>query len=126
MENSRSISCLGMTVWQSRRPITARRSDAARADGFLVRGNLAAILRVGRANGTDRADAHAVKVRARFRGIALKIAVQRAIFLRDGQFVAGTREVVHADIEVARAEKTFEAGAKDAEFFHSFRQVRFE
>ena len=46
--------------------------------------------------------------------------------LRDGQFVAGAREVVHADVKVARAEKAFETSAKDAEFFHSFRQVRFE
>ena len=93
-------------------------------DGFLIRGNFAAILRVGCADGADRAHAHAVEVRAGFGGVALKIAVQRAILLRDGEFVAGPREMVHADIKVAGAEKTFEAGAKDAEFFHSFGQVR--
>ena len=60
MENSRSISCLGITVWQSRRPITARRSTVVGAkgdsrawwrfrggDGASVRRNFAAILRVG-------------------------------------------------------------------------------
>src|SRR5271156_2504610 len=109
-----------------RKPVTAHGGDAARADRFLVRRNFAAILRVGRTDGTDRADAHAVKVCAGFRGVALKIAMQRAILLCDGQFIAGAREVVHANIEVARAEETLEAGAEDAEFFHSFGQVRFE
>ena len=70
----------------------------------------------------DRADAHAVEVGAGFRGVALKIAVQRAIVLRDGQLVAGQREVVHADVEVAGAEKFLEAGAEDAEFFHALGQ----
>ena len=74
----------------------------------------------------DRADAHAVEVGAGLRGVALKIAVQRAILLRDGQLVAGPREVVHADVEVAGVEKTFEAGAEDAEFFHAFRQMRLQ
>ena len=106
-----------------RKAIAAHGGDAARADGVLIRRNLAAILRVGTADGADGADAHAVEVRAGFGGVALKISVQRAISLGDGEFVAGTREMVHADVEVAGAEKVFEAGAEDAEFFHALGQV---
>src|ERR1700722_19838781 len=34
--------------------------------------------------------------------------------------------MVHADIQISRAEKLLEAGAEDTKLFHSFRQMRFE
>ena len=91
---------------------------------FLIRRNLAAVLRVGLADRADRADAHAVEIGAGLGGVALKIAVQRAILLRDGEFVAGAGEMIHADVVVARAEKSFEARAEDPEFFLAFGEMR--
>ncbi len=136
MENSFSISCLGITVWQSSRLITARRKMSSgdsrypRAVAmprvgmvFLIRRDFLPILGVGAGHGADGADAHAVEVRAGFGGVSLKIAVERAISLRDGEFVAGHREMVHADVNVSSIEKMFEAGAKDPKFFHALGQV---
>jgi len=98
-------------------------ADAAALDALAVGSDIAIVLRVARAHAADRADAHAVEVRAGFGGVSLEIAVQRAICLRNSQFIAGTREMIHADVEIARAEKSFEPGAEDAKLFHSFRQV---
>ena len=103
--------------------VAAHGGDAAVVDGFCLSGDVAMVLRVGVSDAADGGDAHAVEVGAGLGGVALKIAVQRAILLRDGQFVAGFREVVHADVEVAGVEKFDEAGAENFEFFHAFGQM---
>ena len=72
-----------------REAVAAHGGDAALGDGRLIRGNFASILRVGFADGADRADSHAVKIGARLGGIALKIAVQRAIALGGSELVSG-------------------------------------
>src|SRR5258708_31925821 len=83
-------------------------------------------LRVGVLNAADGGDAHAVEVGARFGGGALKIAVQRAILLRNGKLVARLGEVVHADVEIAGVEKLEQAHAEDFKFLHTFREMRGE
>src|SRR6266478_5947918 len=70
-----------------------------------------------------RGDTHAVEVGARFGGVALKIAVERAVLLRNGEFVAGLSEVVHADVEIPSLEKLEQAYAEDFEFLHAFREM---
>ena len=84
------------------------------------------ILCIGVLDAADGGDAHAVKVGAGFGGVALKIAMQRAVLLRGGEFVAGFGEMVHADIEVAGIEELGEAGAEDFEFLHAFGEMRGE
>ena len=74
----------------------------------------------------DGSDAHTVEIGARFGGVALEIAVQRAILLGDGEFVARFGEVVHADVEIAGFEKFEKAGAEDFEFLHAFGEMAFE
>src|SRR6185437_9657784 len=86
--------------------------------------NFAAILRVGFADGADRAHAHAVKIGSRLGGIALKISVQSAIALGGRKLVSRAREMVHPNVNVSGSQESFEAGAKDAELLGSFRQVR--
>ena len=75
------------------------------------------ILRVGVLKRADGADAHAVEVGAGFGGVALKIAMQRALLLGDGEFIAGFGEMVHADVVVAGVEKLHQAGAEDFGIF---------
>ena len=106
--------------------VAAHGGDAAALDGFGVARQIAIILRVGVSDAADGADAHAVEVGAGFGGVALKIAMQRAIALGDGEFVVGLGEMVHADVVIAGAEEFFEAGAEDAEFFHAFGEMRGE
>ena len=55
-----------------------------RRSRLFRRTGLAIVLRVGILDAADGADAHAVEVCARFGGIALKVAMQGAIALRDG------------------------------------------
>ena len=81
------------------------------------------VLCVGVVDAADGADAHAVEVGAGFGGVALKIAMQRAISLRDGEFVAGLGEMVHANVLVAGVEEFLEAGAEDVEFLHAFGEM---
>ncbi len=81
---------------------------------------------VGIPESADRGDSHAVKIRAGFRRIALKIPVQRAILLRDGKFIAGLCEVVHANIEIAGFEKFQHPRSKNLKFLHAFGQMRRE
>ena len=83
--------------------VAAHGGDAAPLDGFGVARQLAIVLRVGGSDAADGADAHAVKIGAGLGGVALKIAMQRAIALGDGEFVVGFGEVVHADVLVAGA-----------------------
>ena len=84
------------------------------------------ILRVGILKRADGGDAHAVQVGAGFGGVALKIAMQRSLLLRNGQLVAGLGEMVHADVEVACFDKLHQARAKYFEFLHAFGQMRGE
>src|SRR6202022_4178497 len=99
-----------------RKLIAAHGGEAAFGDGLFPGRNIPVILRVGVLNAADGGDAHAVEVGARFGGVALKIAVQRAVLLRNGEFVARLREVVHADVEIAGLEKFEQAYTKDLEF----------
>src|SRR5256885_17201840 len=55
-----------------------------------------------------------------------KIAVQRAVLLRNGKLVPRLREVVHADVEIAGLKKLEQAHAEDLKFFHAFREMRGE
>jgi len=63
------------------------------------------ILRVGALKAADGGDAHAIEVRAGFGGVALKIAMERAVLLGEGELVAGLGEMIHADVEVAGFEE---------------------
>src|SRR5260370_1202466 len=109
-----------------RKLITAHGSEATFGDGLSPGRNIPVILRVGILNAADGGDAHAVEVGARFGGVALKIAMQRAVLLRNGEFVPRLREMVHADVEIPGLEKFEQAYTKDLEFLHAFRQVRCE
>ena len=109
-----------------RKLIAAHGGKAALGDGFLPRGDVAIVLRVGVLDAADGGDAHAVEIGAGFGCVALKITVQSAVLLGDGQFVAGLREVVHADVEIAGLEKLEQAHAEDLKFFHTFREMRGE
>src|SRR5712692_4470370 len=109
-----------------RKLITAHGSEAAFGDGLFPGRNVPVILRVGILNAADGGDAHAVEVGTRFGGVALKIAVQRAVLLRNGELVPRLREMVHADVEIAGLEKFEQAYAEDFEFLHAFGKVRGE
>src|SRR5882762_7163471 len=109
-----------------RKLIAAHGSEATFGDGLFPGRNIPVILRVGVLNAADGGDAHAVEVGARFGGVALKIAVQRAILLRNGKLVARLGEVVHADVEIAGVEKLEQAHAEDFKFLHTFREMRGE
>src|SRR5437588_2872496 len=106
-----------------RKMIAAHSGEASLGDGFLPRGNVAVVLSISVLNAADCGNAHAVEVGARFGRVALKIAVQRAVLLRNRQFVPRLREVVHADVEIAGLKKLEQANAKDLKFFHAFRKV---
>ena len=106
--------------------IAAHGGDAAFVDSAFPGRNVALILGVGVLDAADGGDAHAVEVGAGFGGVALEIAVEGAVLLRDGEFVAGFGEVVHADVEVAGFEEFEEAGAEDFEFLHAFGEMAFE
>src|SRR6266404_1156471 len=106
--------------------ITAHGREAAVVNCRLPACEVALILRVGVAKAADGRDAHAVKVGTGFGGVTLKIAMERALFLRDGEFVAGFGEMIHADVAVAGFDELQEAGAKDFELFHAFRQKHSE
>src|SRR6267154_1356412 len=109
-----------------RKLIAAHGSEATFGDGLFPGRNVPVILRVGVLDAADGGDAHAVEVGARFRGIALKIAVQRAVLLGDGELVAGLCEMVHADVEIAGVEKLEKASAENLKFLHAFGQMRGE
>src|SRR5260370_7971873 len=99
-----------------RKLIAAHGSEAAFGDGLFPGRNIPVILRVGILNAADGGDAHAVEIGARFGGVALEIAVQRAVLLRNGEFVARLREVFHADVERARLEKFTDAFTNTLQF----------
>src|SRR5690348_6175396 len=61
--------------------IPAHGGGAAPFDGFGVTRQFSIILGIGRADGADGAHTHSVKVCAGLCGVALKIAVERALFL---------------------------------------------
>ena len=109
-----------------REAVATHGGNAAVGDSGLPTRDVAMILRVGILNAADRGNAHAVKVGAGFGGIALEIAVEGAIVLRDGELVAGPREVVHADVQVTSVDKFGQAGAEDFEFLHPFGKMRGE
>ncbi len=62
---------------------------------------VAMILRVSVLKRADGGDPHAVKIGAGFSGIALKIAMQSTLLLRNRQLVVRLGEMVHADVEIA-------------------------
>src|SRR5580700_8990487 len=109
-----------------REAVATHGGNAAVGDRGLPTRDVAMILRVGVLNAADSGNAHAVKVGAGFGSVALKIAVQGAIFLRYGELVAGPREVVHADVQVTSVDKFGEAGAEDFKFLHTFGEMRGE
>src|SRR6266567_6480075 len=109
-----------------RKLIAAHGSEAPFGHGLFPGRNIAVILRIGVLNAADGGDAHAVEVGARFGGVALKIAVQRAVLLRNGELLAGLREMVHADVKIASLEKLEKAHAEDFEFLHALREMRGE
>src|SRR5467141_4570472 len=104
--------------------IAAHGSEAPFGDGLFPRRNIPVVLRIGVLNAADGGDAHAVEVGARFSGVTLKIALQRAILLRNGELVPRPRKVVHTNVEIAGFEKLEQAHAEDLKFFHAFRKVR--
>src|ERR1700694_2859913 len=106
-----------------RKLIAAHGSEATFGDGLFPGRNIPVILRIGVLNAADGGDAHAVEVGACLGGVALKIAVQRAILLGNGKLVARLREVVHADVEIAGVEKLEQAHAEDFKFLHTFREM---
>ena len=67
------------------------------------------ILRVGVLKRADGGDAHAVEIGSSFSGVTLKIPVQGALLLRNGQLIAGLGEMVHADVEIPSFDKLHEA-----------------
>ena len=103
--------------------ITAHGGEAALGDGFLPARDVAEILRVGVLNAADGSDAHTVEVSAGFGSVALEIAVEGAVLLGYGELVAGLREVVHADVEIAGLDELEQAGTEDIEFLHPLRKV---
>src|SRR5205823_14939757 len=103
--------------------IPAHGGEAAFGDSLFPRRNIAIILRVSALNATDCGDAHAVEVCAGFGGVALKIAVQGTILLRNGELVAGFCEMVHADVQIAGVKKLEKARAENLEFLHAFGEV---
>jgi len=103
--------------------IAAHGGDAALGDGFFPVGNVAVILGVGVLDARDGGDAHAIEVGAGFGGVALKIAVESAILLGTGEFVAGFGEVVHADVEVSGLDEFEQAGAENFELGHAFGEM---
>src|ERR1700730_7548274 len=109
-----------------RKLIAPHGSEAPFGDRLFPRRNIPVILRVGVLNAADGGDAHAVEVGARFGGVALKIAVQRAVLLRNGELVPRLRKVVHTNVEIAGLEKLEQAHAEDLKFFHAFREMRGE
>src|SRR5258708_17901984 len=106
-----------------RKLIAAHGGEATFGDGLFPGRNIPVILRVGILNAADGSDAHAVEVGTRFGGVALKIAMQCAVLLRNGELVARLREMVHADVEIAGLEKFEQAHTEDLEFLHAFREM---
>src|SRR6266403_6990 len=106
-----------------RKLVAAHGSEATFGDGLFPGRNIPVILRIGILNAADGGDAHAVEVGACFGGVALKIAVQRAVLLRNGKLVARLCEVVHADVEIAGFDELEQAGAENIKFLHAFREV---
>src|SRR5258708_22564928 len=84
-----------------RKLITAHGSEAPFGDGLFPGRNIPVILSVGVLNAADGGDAHAVEVRARLGGVALKIAMQRAVSLRNGEFVSRLCELVPCDVALS-------------------------
>src|SRR5215470_6149027 len=96
-----------------RKVIAAHSGQAAFFHCFLPGGNVAMILRISGADTADGGNAHAVEVGACFCRVALKIAVQCAVLLRDGKLVAGLGEMVHTNVEVPRVDELEQASAEN-------------
>src|SRR5215471_17583759 len=101
--------------------IAAHCGQAAVVNGVLPILKLALILRIRVAKSADSSYAHPIKICPGFSGVALKVAMKRAIFLRDGEFVARFSEVVHTDVAVTGFDKLEKTGAKDFKLLHAFR-----
>src|SRR5690349_588186 len=106
--------------------VAAHSSKAMVGDGSCPVVCVALVLSVGAVEAADGGNTHAVEAGAGFRGITLKIAVQSAVLLRDGEFIARLGEVIHPDVEVASLDEFEQAGTEDFEFLHAFGQVRGE
>src|SRR5229473_7017409 len=78
------------------------------------------ILRVRVAEAADGCNTHPVQVGASFRRVALKIAMQCALFLREGKLVARFCEMVHPNVSVTCFDELQETRAEDFKFLHAF------
>src|SRR5579859_2516152 len=94
--------------------------NPALRNGLFPLRQLALILRVGILNAADGGYAHAVQISASLGGVALKIAVQRALLLGNSQLISRLCKVVHADVQVSGVQKLKQAGAKDLELLQAF------
>src|SRR6266446_1657908 len=122
MTRKTAYNCAAQAV-VVRKMIAAHGGNAAIGHGFLPGRNVAVILGVGVLDSAYGGDAHSIKVGACLCRIALEIAVQCAVLLRNGEFVAGPREMVHANVDVAGFEEFQQAGSKDLKLLHTFRKV---
>src|ERR1700676_398477 len=93
--------------------ITAHGGDTALLHGLFPGRQVAEILRVSILDAADGGDTHTVEIGSGLGGVTLKIAVQRAVALRNSQFVIGFREMAHADVQIAGFEKCQQAIAKN-------------
>src|SRR4051812_2442338 len=81
------------------------------------------VLVIRRADGADRRYAEADEIALRLRRIALEVALQPPLALRDGEIVVGPREVVHADIEIAGAREPAQGKGQDLQARLRRRQI---
>src|SRR5256885_12334643 len=109
-----------------RKMVAAHGCEAAIVNRVLPVRQIAMILRVSVAKAADCRNAHAVEVGASLRCITLKIAVQRALLLRDCKLVARLCEMVHPDVAIARVDKLQEPGTEDFKFLHTLWKKRRE
>lgn len=74
------------------------------------------VLAVTIVNHADRSNTEPHKVAGGTRQVALEVATQRSLPLRDGQIVVRAREMIHADVHVTRDGQLFDRELKDGEF----------
>ncbi len=81
------------------------------------------VLVVGRPDAADRRHAEADQVAFRMRRVALEVALQPPLALRHREFVVRLGEVVHADVQVARARQAADGERQDVELGLGRRQL---
>ncbi len=102
---------------------TAEYRQFARIDPGVVLIQGTEVLRIGRADHADRGNTEADQVAMRMGGVTLEVAVKGAFALRDCQFVVGSGEVIHADIDIAGRIQLLAAHAQNIELFPGRRQL---